>query len=65
MLLPERLAGAIYGHLVGDALGVPYEFTPADRSSRPSYGPGLRSSSQVHGPTLGHSWVDILPFVPK
>ena len=31
MLLPERLEGAIYGHLVGDALGVPYEFQPADR----------------------------------
>jgi ADP-ribosylglycohydrolase len=31
MLLPERLAGAVYGHLVGDALGVPYEFQPNDR----------------------------------
>ena len=31
MLLPERLAGAVYGHLVGDALGVPYEFQPAER----------------------------------
>jgi ADP-ribosylglycohydrolase len=31
MLLPERLAGVVYGHLVGDALGVPYEFTPAGR----------------------------------
>ncbi len=29
MLLPERLEGAVYGHLCGDALGVPYEFTPA------------------------------------
>lgn len=29
MLLPERLEGAIYGHLCGDALGVPYEFQPA------------------------------------
>ena len=28
-VLPERLEGAVYGHLVGDALGVPYE------SSRP------------------------------
>lgn len=26
MLLPERLEGGIYGHLCGDALGVPYEF---------------------------------------
>ena len=29
-LLPERLEGAIYGHLCGDALGVPYEFEAAD-----------------------------------
>ncbi|MGD8485809.1 MAG: hypothetical protein PVH07_04135, partial [Chloroflexota bacterium] len=26
VLLPERLEGAVYGHLCGDALGVPYEF---------------------------------------
>ena len=26
--LAERLAGAVWGHLVGDALGVPYEFRP-------------------------------------
>ncbi len=24
--LPDRLAGAVWGHLVGDAIGVPYEF---------------------------------------
>jgi ADP-ribosylglycohydrolase len=30
LLLPERLEGAVYGHLCGDALGVPYEFTPPD-----------------------------------
>ncbi|MGD8682386.1 MAG: ADP-ribosylglycohydrolase family protein [Chloroflexota bacterium] len=29
VLLPERLEGAVYGHLCGDALGVPYEFRPA------------------------------------
>lgn len=29
LLLPERLEGAIYGHLCGDALGVPYEYKPA------------------------------------
>ena len=29
LLLPERLEGAVYGHLCGDALGVPYEFKPA------------------------------------
>ena len=31
MLLPERLEGAVCGHLVGDALGVPYEFQPPER----------------------------------
>lgn len=31
MDLPERLEGAVYGHLVGDALGVPYEFQPPER----------------------------------
>jgi ADP-ribosylglycohydrolase len=30
ILLADRLAGAVWGHLVGDALGVPYEFLPAD-----------------------------------
>jgi ADP-ribosylglycohydrolase len=25
----QRLAGAVWGHLIGDALGVPYEFLPA------------------------------------
>ncbi|MFH1151133.1 MAG: ADP-ribosylglycohydrolase family protein [Actinomycetota bacterium] len=28
MDLEERILGSIYGHLAGDALGVPYEFTP-------------------------------------
>ncbi|MFI5042473.1 MAG: ADP-ribosylglycohydrolase family protein [Acidimicrobiales bacterium] len=28
--LPERLAGAVWGHLVGDAVGVPYEFHTPD-----------------------------------
>ncbi len=27
-LLGDRLAGAVWGHLVGDAVGVPYEFGP-------------------------------------
>ena len=27
MDLTQRLSGAVWGHLVGDALGVPYEFT--------------------------------------
>ena len=28
----ETLRGAVYGHLVGDAIGVPYEFSAPDRS---------------------------------
>ena len=28
----EALRGAVYGHLVGDAIGVPYEFSAPDRS---------------------------------
>jgi ADP-ribosylglycohydrolase len=28
MELPLRLSGAVWGHLVGDAVGVPYEFRP-------------------------------------
>ena len=29
LTLGDRLAGAVWGHLVGDAVGVPYEFGPA------------------------------------
>ena len=29
LALADRVAGGVWGHLVGDALGVPYEFTPA------------------------------------
>ncbi len=29
LTLDDRLAGAVWGHLVGDAVGVPYEFGPA------------------------------------
>ena len=29
--LASRLVGGVWGHLVGDAAGVPYEFTPPDR----------------------------------
>ncbi len=32
--LPARLSGAVWGHLVGDALGVPYEFRAADQISK-------------------------------
>ena len=30
-LLVTRLAGAVWGHLIGDAVGVPYEFKSADQ----------------------------------
>ena len=34
LILTSRLAGAVWGHLVGDATGVPYEFTgPHDTAS--------------------------------
>jgi ADP-ribosylglycohydrolase len=31
LILASRLAGGVWGHLVGDAMGVPYEFLAADR----------------------------------
>jgi ADP-ribosylglycohydrolase/protein-tyrosine phosphatase len=34
----ERLEGAVWGHLVGDALGVPYEFRPPDRVGEVVFG---------------------------
>ena len=36
--LAERLEGAIWGHLVGDALGVPYEFGPPRRAETVAWG---------------------------
>lgn len=36
--LPDRLAGAVWGHLVGDALGVPYEFRSPDEIGAVRYG---------------------------
>jgi ADP-ribosyl-[dinitrogen reductase] hydrolase len=36
--LSERLAGAIWGHLIGDAVGVPYEFGPARRADSIQFG---------------------------
>jgi ADP-ribosylglycohydrolase len=34
----SRLAGAVWGHLVGDAMGVPYEFRSRDRIGEISWG---------------------------
>ena len=36
--LDERLAGAVWGHLVGDAVGVPYEFRPATLAAQVVFG---------------------------
>jgi ADP-ribosylglycohydrolase len=36
--LHERLAGAVWGHLVGDAVGVPYEFRPATPAAQVVFG---------------------------
>ncbi len=38
MPLPSRLAGAVWGHLVGDALGVPYEFLAASQITTIDWG---------------------------
>jgi ADP-ribosylglycohydrolase/protein-tyrosine phosphatase len=34
----ERLEGAVWGHLVGDALGVPYEFRPPETVGEVAFG---------------------------
>ncbi len=36
--LDERLAGAVRGHLVGDAVGVPYEFKPGRPAAQVVFG---------------------------
>jgi ADP-ribosylglycohydrolase len=36
--LADRLAGAVWGHLVGDAVGVPYEFRRADEIGEVRFG---------------------------
>ncbi len=52
LLLPERLEGAVYGHLVGDALGVPYEFRAPDEIGEVEWRGGGR-----HGQPPG-TWSD-------
>ena len=37
-LLVTRLAGAIWGHLIGDAVGVPYEFRSSDQIGEVRFG---------------------------
>jgi ADP-ribosylglycohydrolase len=36
--LASALAGGVWGHLIGDALGVPYEFTPRRKIGRVEWG---------------------------
>jgi len=53
MLLPERLEGAVYGHLCGDALGVPYEYLSADRIGEIEWrGAGATASRRARGATM-------------
>ena len=47
--LASRVRGAIYGHLLGDALGVPYEFLRADAIPSPVVWRGFGSHSQLPG----------------
>jgi ADP-ribosyl-[dinitrogen reductase] hydrolase len=48
----DRLAGAVWGHLVGDAMGVPYEFTSADEIKSVEWG-----HKGTHGQPPG-TWSD-------
>ena len=50
--LPERLAGGIWGHLVGDAAGVPYEFKQPGQIGAIEFGGG-----GAHGQPVG-TWSD-------
>jgi ADP-ribosylglycohydrolase len=48
----ERIEGAVWGHLVGDALGVPYEFRPPEAIREVRFG-----ASGTHGQPPG-TWSD-------
>ena len=50
--LVQRLAGAVWGHLIGDAVGVPYEFEPASRIGEVRFG-----ATGSHGQPPG-TWSD-------
>lgn len=52
MVLPLRLAGAVWGHLVGDAVGVPYEFLPPSAIGEVRFG-----ARGTHGQPPG-TWSD-------
>jgi ADP-ribosylglycohydrolase len=44
--LPLRLTGAVWGHLVGDAMGVPYEFREPGRIGEVRFGSQARTGSR-------------------
>jgi ADP-ribosyl-[dinitrogen reductase] hydrolase len=50
--LPTRLVGGVWGHLVGDAAGVPYEFRPASAVGEIRFG-----AAGTHGQPPG-TWSD-------
>ncbi len=52
LLLPLRLSGGVWGHLVGDALGVPYEFRSPEQITTVEFG-----ASGSHGVPPG-TWSD-------
>src|SRR4051812_16650676 len=52
VLEPERLSGAVWGHLVGDAMGVPYEFRDPSRIGEVRWG-----DAGTHGVPAG-TWSD-------
>lgn len=52
MALPLRLTGAVWGHLIGDAMGVPYEFRSPERIGEVHWG-----EQGTHGKPPG-TWSD-------
>src|SRR5205807_7589843 len=50
--LQDRLAGAVWGHLIGDAIGVPYEFLPPEAITEVRWG-----QRGTHGQPPG-TWSD-------
>ena len=53
----DRVKGAVYGHLIGDAFGVPYEFKPANEI--PEFDPANLSMQVPDG--YDRSWKVIPP----
>ena len=56
MDVADRLAGGVWGHLVGDAVGVPYEFMSPDAISTVEFR-GHGSHNQPAGPNLEPSHI--------